>query len=165
MAKNYDKISNNSINNAKLLKLNLYISVLRYLKEGAIRFIEVKTKNDKTDKKNENNQAMAIIFNLEEEKSKQKILRKEKNDTTYLTNFCLSATSLRKSFFISESSAATGSFGIGSFDVVCRFFATTRSSIARFSNTMPDPSNSFPSALSLSAMALDFLLLCLSLLV
>lgn len=43
--------------------------MLGYMKQRDVRFIEVETK-DKTDEENENDQVVAIVFDLEEEKSK-----------------------------------------------------------------------------------------------
>lgn len=70
MAKNYNEISNNCIDDTKLLRLNLHILVLGCLKKGDIYFTKVKTNNNKVDEKNEDDQVTAIVSDLEEEKNK-----------------------------------------------------------------------------------------------
>ena len=88
LAKSYDDISDRLINDAKLLRLNLYILALRYLKEGASCFIELPTKDEGEEK---NDPAKSQVSNLEKEKNKQKTIRKEKKEsriTTRLATFC-----------------------------------------------------------------------------
>ncbi len=55
MAKSFDIIDDELIDDAELLWLNLYISVLEYLKEGASHYTELPTE-DKNEEENEKSQ-------------------------------------------------------------------------------------------------------------
>ncbi len=68
MAKSYNDINDELIDNTKLLWLNLYILALEYLKEGVYHFIELPIE-DKSDEKNEDNQE-SQVSNSEKEKNK-----------------------------------------------------------------------------------------------
>ena len=67
MAKSYNNISNELINDAKLLRLNLHILALGYLEKEVSHFIELSTK-DKD--KEEDDQLEPQISNLKKEKIK-----------------------------------------------------------------------------------------------
>lgn len=58
------------MDDVKLLRMNLHISVLRYLEERGVCFTEVEIEDNKRNKKNEDNQVAAIVSDSEEEKSK-----------------------------------------------------------------------------------------------
>lgn len=65
MTKSYNDISNEPINEAKLSRLNFYISVLGYLEEVASCFTELVTDNE-YEEENEDNQEPPVS-DLEEE--------------------------------------------------------------------------------------------------
>ncbi len=89
MAKSFDDIDDGFIDNAELLWLNVYISTLRYLEEGASRFTELSTK-DMGEEENEESQ----FSDSKKEKNKKKILWKEKRESwvaACVATFCFSA--------------------------------------------------------------------------
>ena len=67
LAKSYNDISNELIDDTKLLRLNLHILALGYLEEGASHFTKLPTK-DKGEE--EDDQTEPQVSNLEEEKNK-----------------------------------------------------------------------------------------------
>ena len=78
MAKNFNDINSNFINNSDLLKLNLQILILDYLEKKTFCFIKVVIKDK--NKKNENIKELKI-FNSKKEKNIQRILWKDKRNT------------------------------------------------------------------------------------
>ena len=71
LAKNYKEISHRFVNDPKLLRLNLYILALGYLKERAIYFIKLLTKK-KNGEKNGGNQELQVSDLEEEKKNKRR---------------------------------------------------------------------------------------------
>ena len=107
LAKSYNDISNELIDNAKLLWLNLYILALKYLEKGASRFTELLIEDEGEEK---DDQAELQVFNLKEEKNKQKTIWKEKRKsrvTACLTIFCLSACGSPKSGSLRSPDSST----------------------------------------------------------
>lgn len=77
MAKNFNDISDDLIDDGDLLRLDLHISAPGYLEEGGSRFTEVATEDD--DEENEDAEEPEVS-DSEAEKKKQRTLRKEKRD-------------------------------------------------------------------------------------
>lgn len=77
LAKSYDNISDEQINEVTLLRLNLHISALGYLKERISHFTKLATK-DKNEEEYEDDQESLVSNSKEEIKKKCYKKRKEK---------------------------------------------------------------------------------------
>ena len=75
LAKNFNGVSIELIDNKALLKLNKHILVIRYLEKGAFCFTQV-TKDD--EKTNEDCGKAETVFNSEKKIEKNKALRKRR---------------------------------------------------------------------------------------
>lgn len=145
------------------------------MKEGDVCFTKIEIEDNEVDQENEDDQVAVIVSDSEEEKNKQRILRKEKKDAIHLTNICFSIIGLRGSSLKPRSSASIessatepfatmlGSFAASRFSTVGSFNTIYGSSISltsvpttKSSNTMSGLSTSFLSTLFLFARAIWF---------